>query len=119
MGFTYVNVTVRGRKISRDMKMLVDTGSTYVVLDPNTVEELGLIETPYTVDLTLADSKKARVRLFLAEVEVKGRKGPTFIAELKVPTPLLGVYALETLGFKVNLKTGELEEASPEGGYLL
>jgi predicted aspartyl protease len=36
-----------------------------------------------------------------------------------VPTPLLGVYALETLGFKVNPRTGELEEISPEGGYLL
>ena len=78
-----------------------------------------MTQNPYTVDLTLADSKKSRARLFLSEVEVKGRKGPTFIAELKVSTPLLGVHTLETLGFKVNLKTGELEEASPEGGYLL
>jgi predicted aspartyl protease len=119
MGFTYVNVRVRGGKVSRDVGMLVDTGSTYIVLDPDTIEELGLIETPYTVDLTLADSRKARARLFLAEVEVKGRKGPVFIAELKVPTPLLGVHALEMLGFKVNSRTGELEEVSPEGGYLL
>jgi predicted aspartyl protease len=29
------------------------------------------------------------------------------------------VHALETLGFKVNPRTGELEEISPEGGYLL
>jgi predicted aspartyl protease len=41
------------------------------------------------------------------------------VAELETPTPLLGVYALETLGFKVNPSTGEVEEVSPEGGYLL
>jgi len=36
MGFTYVNVTVRGMKASRDVKMLVDT-ETYIVLDPETI----------------------------------------------------------------------------------
>jgi len=116
MGFTYVNATVRGMRASRDVRMLVDTGS-YIVLDPETIKELGLLETPYTVDL--ADGRRIRARLFLAEVEVKGRRGPALVAELNVPTPLLGVYALETLGFKVNPRTGELEEISPEGGYLL
>jgi predicted aspartyl protease len=119
MGFTYVNVTVRGMKASRDVRMLVDTGSTYIVLDPETIKELGLLETPYAVDLLLADGRRIRAKLFLAEVEVKGRRGPAFVAELNVPTPLLGVHALETLGFKVNPRTGELEEISPEGGYLL
>ena len=57
---------------------------------------------------TLADKR---------EVEVKGRKGQAFVAELEML--LLGVYALETLGFKVNPRTGEIEEISPEGGYLL
>ncbi len=118
MGFTYVNVTVRGVRESRDMRMLAGT-ETYIVLDPETIKELGLLETPYAVDLLLADGRKIRARLFLAEVEVKGRRGPAFVAELNAPTPLLGVYALETLGFKVNPKTGELEEISPEGGYLL
>ncbi len=119
MGFTYINVTVHGRKASKDIKMLVDTGSTYIVLDSEIIRELDLIETPYSVELTLADKRKVRTKLYLAEVEVKGRKGPVFIAELNVSTPILGVYALETLGFKVNPRTGELEEISPEGGYLL
>jgi len=117
MGFTYVNVTVRGMKASRDVRMLVDTGSTYIILDPETIKELGLLETPYTADL--ADGRKIRAKLFLAEVEVKGRRGPAFVAELNVPTLLQEVHALETLGFKVNPMTGELEEISPEGGYLL
>jgi predicted aspartyl protease len=117
MDFTYINVTVRGLKASRDVRMLVDTRSTYIVLDPETIKELGLLETPYTADL--ADGRKIRARLFLAEVEVKGRRGSAFVAELNVPTPLLGVHALGTLGFKANPRTGEVEEISPEGGYLL
>lgn len=41
------------------------------------------------------------------------------MAELSTPTLFLGAHALETLGFKVNPQTGELEEIAPEGGYLL
>ena len=119
MGLTYIDVMVHGRKASKVLRMLVDTGSTYIVLHPKTVGELDLLETPYSVVLTLADKRKVRAKLYLAEVEIKGRKGPAFIAKLDTPTPLLGVYALETLGFKVNPRTGELEEISPEGGYLL
>jgi len=36
-----------------------------------------------------------------------------------VPTPILGAYALETLGLKPNSVTGKLEVVGPEGGYLL
>ena len=115
----YVSVTVRGVKASRDVRMLVDTGSTYIVLDQKTIEELGLVETPYAVDLVLADGRRVRAKLFLAEVEVKGRRGPAFVAELNVPTPLLEVYALETLGFKVNPRTGELEQVPAFRRYLL
>jgi len=119
MGFTYVSVTIHGRKASRNIKMLVDTGSTYIVLNPEVIREIGVIETPFSVKLTLANKRKVKAKLYLAEVEIRGRRGPAFIAELDVPTPVLGVYALETLGFKVNPRTGELEEISPEGGYLL
>jgi len=119
MGFAYVNVLVRGRRKEKSFEMLVDTGSTYIVLSPDEIEDLGLHETPYKVKLTLADKREVEVSMFLAEVEVKGRKGPAFVAELETPKPLLGVYALETLGFKVNPRTGEIEEISPEGGYLL
>jgi hypothetical protein len=34
-------------------------------------------------------------------------------------TPILGIYALETLGLKPNPVTGKLEVIGPEGGYLL
>lgn len=119
MGFVYVKVTVHGSKASKPVEMLVGTGSTYIVLGQELIEALGLVETPYSVKLTLADGREVEAKLFLAEAEAEGRKGPTFVLQLDTPKPLLGVYALETLGFKVNPRTGSLEEIAPEGGYLL
>ncbi|MCL0094947.1 hypothetical protein M1O52_00090 [Dehalococcoidia bacterium] len=119
MGFVYTKVMIHGKKASRSMEMLVGTGSTYIVLDPRSIKQLGLSETGYRVKLTSANKSEAEAELFWAEVEAKGRRGLAFLAQLEVPRPLLGVYALETLGFKVNPETGELEEVAPEGGFLL
>ncbi|MEM2876278.1 MAG: hypothetical protein QXL67_04950 [Candidatus Bathyarchaeia archaeon] len=118
MGYTYVDLAVRGRA-SRNVRALVDTGSAYLVMDPKSTSEAGLHETPFEVELTLADKRKVKAKLYLAEIEVEARKGPAFVAELDVPTPIMGVYALETLGLKPNPVTGRLEVVGPEGGYLL
>jgi predicted aspartyl protease len=119
MGYVYIDVVVRGSKASKSVKMLVDTGATYAVLDAKLVEELGLTKLPYDVEPTLANGSKVKARLHVGEVEVKGRRGPAFIAALSTPIPLLGVNALETLGLKPNPQTGDLEIIGPEGGYLL
>jgi len=113
-----VDLVVRG-KASKRIRALVDTGSAHIVLDPKTISELGLFETPFEVELTLADKRRVRSKLYLAEVEAEGRRGPALVAELDVPTPLLGVHALETLGLKPDPLTGRLEVIGPEGGYLL
>jgi predicted aspartyl protease len=89
------------------------------VVDPKTISEVGLLETPFDVELTFADKRKVRAKLYLAEMEAGGRRGPAFVAELDVPTPIIGTYALETLGLKPNPLTGRLEVVGPEGGYLL
>lgn len=118
MGYIYINLILKG-KVSKNVRALVDTGSAYIVLDPKTISETGLLETPFNVELTLADKRKIKAKLYLAEVEAEGRRGPAFVAELDVPTPIMGVYALETLGLKPNPHTGQLEVIGPEGGYLL
>ena len=118
MGYTYVDLVIRG-KVSRSVRALVDTGSAYVVMDSKTILEVGLHETPFEVELTLADKRKVKAKLYLAEVEAEGRRGPVFVAEMDVPTPILGAYALETLGLKPNPISGKLEVVGPEGGYLL
>jgi len=115
MGYTYVDLVVRG-KVSKNVRALVGTGSAYVVMDSKTISEVGLHKTPFEVKLTLADKRKVKAKLYLAEVDAEGRKGPAFVAELDVPTPIVGAYALETLGLKPNPVTGKLEVVGPEGG---
>lgn len=118
MGYVYAEITVKGRE-KRSIRALVDTGATYLVLDQNTVKELGLSSTPYEVQLTLADKRKAQAKLYVAEVEAEGRKGPVMVAAMDVEVPLLGVFALESLGLKPDPLSGRLEVIGPEGGYML
>ena len=118
MGYVYLDIVVRGRS-SKKIKTLVDTGSAYIVLAPETISELELLQTPFEVELVLADKRKVKSKLYLAEVEVSSRRGPAFVAELDVSVPLLGVHALETLGLKPDPNTGRVEITGPEGGYLL
>ncbi|MBS7612395.1 hypothetical protein KEJ27_09405 [Candidatus Bathyarchaeota archaeon] len=74
MGYIYADLVVRGR-ISKSIRALVNTGSAYVVLDPKTISEVGLHETPFEVESTLADKRRVKARLYLAEVEAEGRRG--------------------------------------------
>lgn len=118
VGYVYTEIIIRGKR-ERKIRALVDTSTSYIVLDPDTVKELELSPTPYEVTLTLADKRRVRAKLYVAEAEAEDRRGPVLVAELDVPTPLVGVFALETLGLKVNPLTGRLEVIGPEGGYLL
>lgn len=75
MGFTYVEGLVHGSRGSGVIRMLVDTGSTCIVLNPSLVEELGLYEILCTVELMLDDRRRVKSRLYVAEVEAKSRRG--------------------------------------------
>lgn len=39
----YVDVTIKGSLGSKTLKMPADTGSSYIVLDPGIIKELGLL----------------------------------------------------------------------------
>ena len=118
MGYVYTEIIVKGKE-RRSIKALVDTGATYLVLDPKTITGLGLTAAPYEIELTLADKRKVKAKLYIAEIEAAGRKGPVMVAGIDVPVPLLGVFALEALGLKPDPLSGRLEVIGPEGGYLL
>jgi len=119
LGSALIDVMVRGVRGSRSVRMFAGKGSMYVALGSSVIEKLGLYETPYTVEVTLADGRRVTAKLYLAGVEVMGRRGLVLVAEPDTSTPLLGVYALETLGFKADSETGEFEGVSPEGGRIL
>lgn len=114
MSFIYVNAVIHGRRGKRELRMIVDTGSEYVILNEKIIKELDLIETPYTVELTLADGRKIKAKMYIAEIELRGRKAPIPVLALNTSTPILGLNALASLGFKVNPRTKDLEIMSKE-----
>jgi predicted aspartyl protease len=119
MGYVYCELTVKGKIKEKRIKALVDTRATYLILNNDTVKELGLVDTGYKVTLTLADKRKVDANLYIAEVKAEGRRGPVMVASIDTPIPLLGIFALESLGLKPDPISGRLEVIGPEGGYLL
>jgi predicted aspartyl protease len=87
----FLDVTLRGLRGSRTLRMLVDIGSTYVVVKPGVVEELDLIRTPYTARLVLAGGRVVDANVYVGEAEVRGRRGPVLVVGYETPVPLLGV----------------------------
>ncbi|MBI2305449.1 MAG: clan AA aspartic protease [Chloroflexi bacterium] len=108
MGHGYEEVTlawVRERKVN----ILVDTGSTYIVLPPEMAQELGTPPPPRKHSVRLADGREAEVEVGTVTVKVDGREAPATAVLLPGAEPLLGVEALEALGLKVDPTTGRLE----------
>jgi predicted aspartyl protease len=78
------------------------------------MRELG-IEPNWKAAVTVADNRQVESRIGVAYLEIEDRKGIVFVSEMAVPIPLLGVTALETLGFKVDPVEQKLEPTRPFG----
>ena len=116
MGHIYVEALLgdpRRRRV-RPVRLLADTGATYLSLPPDLAEELSL-RVEGEVELPLADGRAVRAGMALAWLEVSGRGTVVQAAILDVDEPLLGVMALEALGLAVDPATGELR---PTRGFL-
>jgi len=94
------------------LEFVVDTGSFYRYLSPAICDRLGLFM-PLTERIRTADDRSLEVPLGIAHIEIDGREGGIIVGALNVREPLLGVSALESLGFKVNPVEGTLEPTRP------
>ncbi len=101
-----------------EVTFFVDTGAFYTMLPPRLRNLLG-IETTLRVPVITADSRVVQVRLGVAYLRIEDRAGGVPVGEMEVPEPLLGVTALEALGFKVNAVEGRLERDRPYGPAVL
>ncbi len=120
MGHTYANVVFHGQKQKRVVeRVLVDTGATYTIMPASLAEEIGVFLTPYRSQLTLADKSRKDVSIGMIEVEVEGRREPVQVAIIDDGVLVLGVQALEALGFEVNPVSKKLEVIRDSGGLAL
>ena len=97
-----------------EVEFMVDTGSLYTFVGPGLAARLGL-DFPVTSDIVLANNTRMQVPLGVAYLRMQGREGGILVGSLEVPMPLLGVTALEILGFKVNPLAQTIEYDRPFG----
>ena len=111
MGLTYVNVTIASPanlKRQRRRKLLADSGALDTIVPKKVLTSLGI--KPYgTETFTLADGSTIRREVGNAFLQIDGRQAPSpVIFGEKGDGSLLGVIALESLGFTINPRTGRL-----------
>ncbi|GAB6947221.1 hypothetical protein JCM16161A_13510 [Vulcanisaeta sp. JCM 16161] len=109
VGHVFVSVRFRGRDEFAMERVLVDTGASFTVMPLELAKE-HFIETPFEVEVRLGDDRVVRARVFIAEAEIEGRRGPVRILAFSGAMPVIGVDTLETLGLRVDPVTGRIEK---------
>jgi len=95
-----------------NLKALVNTGATFPALPEDIVEGLGL-PIHGEVEAETATGRE-RVKLALAVIQVEDRTAASYvIVRPRGTTPLIGVVALEQMGFRVDPVTGRLVKGLP------
>ncbi|MEM2321200.1 MAG: hypothetical protein QXS79_04905 [Candidatus Bathyarchaeia archaeon] len=89
-----------------DAEALVDTGATFPALPEDKVEELGLPLIGEQPAETAEGAKSVKLAAQLI-IKIEDRSSETYaIVRPKDTTPLIGVVALEQMGYRVNSATG-------------
>jgi predicted aspartyl protease len=98
------------RRVS--LRSLVDTGATFPALPEDAVEKLGL-PIHGEVEAETATGRE-KVKLALAIIQIEDRTAASYIiVRPRGTTPLIGVVALEQMGFRVDPVTGKLVKGLP------
>ena len=113
MGAIYVDVTIRNPadpQRSWTGKFLVDTGVFDSLVPRSHLEEIGLEPRGRRREYVLADGKPVSLDITIAEIEFEGEVvGGTIVYGDESAEPLLGTTALDSGGFEVDLRNGELK----------
>src|SRR5207247_11078632 len=112
MGLTYVNVVisnVANPARSRRKKLLADSGALYSIVPKAVLRTAGI--KPYGKEtFTLADGSTIERDVGTAFFRINSRRAPSpVIFGEKDDGALLGVIALESLGFSIDPRTGKLK----------
>ena len=111
MGHSWVEIEVSNleRTKSKKVKALVDTGASLAVLPEGLANELEI--KPLREEKVMTGAGLVKVKRGEARIKLLGKEAPfdVWISDF-IDKVLLGVVVLETLGFKVDPKTGRLEE---------
>ena len=109
MGRTFVEGTIIGSSTTKEFRFLVDTGSTFIGLRLEDIEELGLTKIPDGSVEVLTANGVAEYQTYWALGRIDGRGFGATVTES--PIPLVGYEILENLRLRVDPFSGQLERA--------
>jgi len=114
--FEYVEY-VQGRRAWEEVrkvevKALVDTGATFPALPEELVEKLGLFVLKEVNGEIAEGERKLKLTSTLVEIDERSAVSYTIIRPSKT-TALIGVVALEQMGYRLDPMTGELIKGLP------
>jgi predicted aspartyl protease len=106
--------TLKGRKGKKDVVMLANSGSDYVVLTPEIAREIGPEPMGKEIELLVGGGGIVKGKSCMVEIAVKcGRERRKVKVEAVIldqqEEPLIGIRALEKLGILLDMKNGEFK----------
>jgi aspartyl protease family protein len=113
VGHIHQHVRLRAEK-AVSVRMLVDTGATFTVIPRQLARALGIRRPRRLVGVRLADGRQVKMGADVAVIQIDGREAPATVLIGDVAEPILGVEALEALGFVVDSRRKRL---SPSRTY--
>ena len=107
MGHIYASVRLHHGRRSLEVRALVDTGATTLILPKDLAEKLGM-QVLGEMEVELADGTVRRVGYGALEVKINDRRAPAFAAIVEKREVCIGVEVLERLGLAVDPATGKV-----------
>jgi predicted aspartyl protease len=79
------------------------------------LEDIGAAKLPGKVPIELGNGKVVEAEAYALRAGISDREGPAIAVAFEGAKAVIGVQTLESLGFKVNPISGELEATRPKG----
>ena len=109
MGHVFVEAELSWKRAAR-VRVLVDRGATHSVLPSDLADRLGVVRSPRSIRVELADGSHRSMRVGAVLVRLLGREaGDTALIARRGAEPVLGVEALEALGLTVDPRSRKLK----------
>ena len=109
MGLTYARIKITGSRGSRELKLLVDTGSLFTWIDKRVLTEV-CIEPSSIKKFRTIEGKEITRRVGNTVIEILGEKAPRIVVFGEIrDAQVVGADSLEGLGFEVDPTTKELK----------
>lgn len=109
MGLTYAQIKITGKRGSRELNLLVDTGSLFTWIDERVLRAIG-VDPSSTKKFRTIEGKEISRKVGNAVIEIKGEKAPRIVVFGETTdAQVVGTDSLEGLGFEVDPTTKELK----------